>query len=65
MAGPLGGGVGESESAHHQSLETSMAAPWEVLPEDPGVPTMNHLGPSMAGPLGGDAGGFGSTHYQC
>jgi hypothetical protein len=25
MTGPLGGGVGESESAHYQRLETSMA----------------------------------------
>jgi hypothetical protein len=52
MAGPLGGGVRESKSAHHQCLETSMVDPLEGIVglEDPGAPTINRLEISTAGP---------------
>jgi hypothetical protein len=39
--GPLGGDVRESESVHHQCLETSTVPPWEVLPKNLGVPSIN------------------------
>jgi hypothetical protein len=41
MVDPLGGGIRESGSAHHQHLETSTPGPWEVLTENSGAPTIN------------------------
>jgi hypothetical protein len=41
MVGPLGGDVGESGSAHHQRLETSMVGPLGGAARDLGAPIIN------------------------
>jgi hypothetical protein len=40
-SGPLGGDVGESESADDQRLEMLMVGPLGVMPENAGAPTIS------------------------
>jgi hypothetical protein len=57
----LGGDEGESGSAHHQCLETSMAGSWEVLTENSGAPTINVRNVDSGPP--GPCGGWGSDPH--
>jgi hypothetical protein len=56
MAGPLGGGVGESGSAHHQRLETSTVGPLEGADRESRSTHHQCQETLMVGPFGGGDG---------